>query len=183
VEQWLYTRNLTFEGQAATEASVTSTFSAGTTVQAWTLKTYSRPNGSGNVLTFGWTIDSTTTTNNAITGTLQERLVYSPAALDTHASMAVGQTRTFGPYPYSKISTVNGVAQPVANASVSSTWKFVGIERITVPAGSFDTCRWETGSPVATRHELVGHGLLIKQVVPNIQTIEATAVLVNGAAP
>jgi hypothetical protein len=183
VDQWLYTRNVVFEGQSATEARTTTTGGLGTTVQAWTLNNYARPDGNGNALVFGWTIDSSTTTNGAVTSTLQERLVYNPTALDTHASMAVGETRTFGPYPYSKTSTLNGVAQPVQSSSVSSTWKFVGIERITVPAGSFDTCRWETVSPTAARHELVGHGLLVKQAMPNNQTIEATSLLVNGVAP
>jgi hypothetical protein len=183
VDQWLYSRNVSFEGQSATEAAVTSSFSFATTSQVWTLRTYTRPGGATDLLNFGWTIDSTTTTGGVVNGTLQERLVYTPAALDTHASMAVGETRTFGPYPYTKTSTVNGVVQPVQNSSVSSTWRFVGVERITVPAGSFDTCRWETGSPTATRYELVGHGLLVRQVVPNIQTYEAVSLTVNGVTP
>jgi hypothetical protein len=176
---------VTFEGESATEAATTTTFTLnGTITSQFTFKTYFRPSGATDQLYFGWIADSNPTLDRV------ERLVYNPAALNTRTSLAVGETFNFV-YPYNKTVTVNGVVQPAVSGSEIGSWTFAGIERITVPAGTFDTCRWGTlapSTPSSVRYELVGHGLLVKTVVrfggstPD-SVSEATVLLINGAVP
>jgi len=114
--------------------------------------------------------------------------VLTPPVIDREYALAPGESTP--PLTVTQldttINTFNGVASPPVTQTTTHTIvpkTFVGIESVTVPAGTFSTCRFtepQTSNGVTTtftRWLLVGYG---GAEVKNSQGSTATSVLFNG---
>lgn len=187
----------TFEGQSAVENAVKTTGSntvAGITTAIDTNgKYYSRRTAAAEVTVYGLVL-TTTLQVAGFTVPTESKSVWSPPWVDRRFSLAQGALLT-QTYSGSTTSTIGGIAGApptvtVTPATVSSTTKFVGVESVTVPAGTYSACKFEdyavaTPTEITTSWLIVGKGILVKSLAntgSGTQTIEATAVKLNGAA-
>jgi hypothetical protein len=119
--------------------------------------------------------------------TVQDNLnVATPPALDARYALAPGQTLTqSSTYVNTTVVTTNGVAGPPTTKTDTTTFTvtFVGMEVLTVPAGTFNTCKYiETragSTSPTTKWELVGYGGSVKSVT-GTSTTTLTSIKVNG---
>jgi len=182
---------VTFEGHQARETTTTTT---GTnTTQGFTVsvnttgKVYTARTGDAEVTTYGATfVASGAGYSSSI------RSVYTPPAVTRVYSLAQGASITETESGTVTSTTVVGFGQPdIVNTtqfSSTTTTKYVGQESVTVPAGTYNACKFEVTSSgsndVTTNWFVVGKGFHVKSVaggsVP--QTIEATSIKLNGAA-
>ncbi|MDE2452160.1 MAG: hypothetical protein KGL43_01080 [Burkholderiales bacterium] len=167
--------------------STTSTSGVTTTVRNATA--YNYPSALDQVTQYG-DIVTTTTTITPTGGTPQststnESDVYSPTAFidNSYALVAGGSILQTSSY----IQTVTGTG--ASNVfDVSTTVKFVDVESIKVPAGTYLTCRVDTTTAftglnittTSTEYALVGAGVPVKTVSDAGTVMEATSVKVNG---
>lgn len=189
----------TFEGASAREVTAVTTGTntvAGMSVAVDTqTKAYQTAVSSGEVTQYGAVVRATT----PVAGfnlTTDSRTVYSPPWVDRRFTLNQGQTLT---QTYTGTTTVTS-ASPFPGVPGTSTTttttitqhiRFVGIESVTVPAGTFSACKFEDTDPAAptsltTTWLAVGHGSVVKTVgtsTAGTQTIVATSILINGAAP
>ena len=187
----------TFQGYAAYEYDtnvITTTNDPANNlknVSNQTAKYYQKRTGTTAVTNYGWTSQSNMTTTQGgsttvIAGTATT--VFTPPWVDTSYALEPGKTVT---QTYTETATitssVNGGAPTTqtGTSSVSITNKFVGIETITVPAGSFQACRFQdSDTPGNTTWTLVGTGMTIKSttVVAGVSNyaLQATSIKVNG---
>ena len=120
--------------------------------------------------------------------------VYTPPFVDRRYSLSVGQSITQTQTQVATTTTGGILGTPPTVTSTtqtaSTTSKFVAIENITVPAGTYRACRFEesaSGTPtsISTSWVIFGRGLLVRSEAPGAsgtQVIQATSVKVNGAA-
>jgi hypothetical protein len=106
--------------------------------------------------------------------------------------MALGDTITQSYSGSTTIATGGILGTPGTSTTtatpVSNTVKFVAVETLTVPAGTFKTCKFQdyaTGTPanVTTSWLVYGNGVSVKSesvTASGTQTITATSVKVNG---
>ena len=185
----------TFEGQQAFEylARTTGTNTiAGVTVSVDTTgKYYSRRTATAEVSVYGAVI----TASAAIAGfsvPTESRVVWSPAWVDRRYGLALGGSLTHT-YAGTSTSTIGGIlgSPPTVtriNVNNSTTTRFVSIESVTVPAGTYNACKFEefgtaTPSEITTNWLIVGRGVLVKSMAntsAGSQTINATSVRING---
>lgn len=88
---------------------------------------------------------------------------------------------------------MNGVDQPPVSFSISTTGVFVGVEPVTIAAGTFNACRFEqrdagAQGALTTRWVLLGHGVELQSSTPAgggsaAYEAELSALLVHGAVP
>ncbi len=164
----------TFEGSAARESTLTTTGTVvvnGTTVPTNTsLKSYDTAAADGTITTYG-DIDVDTESAPGGTTTTTRRTVYSPPRVERNFTMMVGQSlvQTEVGRVSTTVTPPSGIpGTPVtSNTSVSTTTRFVGIESVTVPAGTYTACRFEdvestTPSEVTTSWIAVGVGYPVR---------------------
>jgi hypothetical protein len=122
------------------------------------------------------------------TASLSSKSVYSPAWVDRSFALAEGQSlSTTQTFTTTSTTTIPGLP-PTTNtttSTLSQTIKYVGRESVTVPAGTYNTCKYETSSSgsVTTQWVIVGKGLAVKTVSTagnTTQTMQATSVTLNG---
>lgn len=180
----------TFEGVQARETAATTTGSntiAGTTVALNTEnKYYFNRTGDSELTQYG----GVTTATSSVAGfniLTTIKSVFSPPWVSRQFTLGLGESLT---ETLNSVitTTISGFGAPVvtpSNFSYTSTTKYVGRETITVPAGTYSTCKFEvtSGSPstLTTNWSIVGNGLLV-QTVSGGQTIKATSVQLNGSA-
>jgi hypothetical protein len=153
-------------------------------------KRYVRRTAEAEITHFGTSSATMVTTNDYIaTTTLTTQ--YSPAWVDRIYALPLGETLTSARTTSTTrvITYSNGLPSTTNTygSSASETVTFAARETITVPAGSFSTCRFDsvstTGTPVATsRWYVAGKGVLIKEVRTEgtkVQTRQATQATVN----
>lgn len=185
----------TFEGQQAREATAKAngtTATAGVTVPIDTLvKTYQRRTGDAEMTIYGSKFSNTSTVAG-FTTTTDTKTVNTPAWVDRSYALAIGQSLTTTQNStITATTTITGspVALPptttTSNSSTTQTVKYVGRESVSVPAGTYSACKYETtnGGAVTTQWVIVGKGLMVKSVsvTGNItQTLQATSVKLNG---
>lgn len=172
-----------FEGYMATET--VSTFSPPNS-PAYSSKEYALQTGPAELTEYGGV-------SELVTATVQSRskTVFTPplvTVLTTVPGESMASTVTMV-----TTSTVNGVDQPQLTSTVSTSGLFVGVEPVTIAAGTFNACRFElrhSGSqgPTSTRWILVGHGIELKSSTPAFGGIgaeaqELTTLLINGVVP
>lgn len=186
-----------FEGHAATEIAGTTLMDStalpggATTRQSGSKQAYQRRSGERELTEYGLRSDDTLVQANGTRVRTEQRLVFAPPFVNRAPAMAVGET-----LPYTMSFTMHLRTDGRAVAPIPSTQslytRFVGIERVTVPAGTFETCRFEVferpGAPVSTYWQLVGHGIWVRSTMPAEQGTggsvrEATLVRINGAVP
>ena len=153
-------------------------------------KRYVRKTADGEITHYG-TYAATTVTTNDYIATTTYTTQYTPAWADRIYALPQGQTLSSSRTTSTTRATTysNGVP-PTTNtygSTVSETVTFAARETITVPAGTYNTCRFEfvstSGTPVSTtRWYAAGKGVLVKEVRTEgskVQTRQATVALVN----
>ena len=86
-------------------------------------------------------------------------------------AMAPGQTLTQASTEVlTTQASVNGTAQPLETITVTNadTVQFIGFEKITLPRGTFDTCKYQDGA--ITRWNDASSGIEIKTQVNGVTT-------------
>ncbi len=97
--------------------------------------------------------------------------VYTPPWVNTMYAMAPGQTLTQASTEVlTTQASVNGTAQPLETITVTNadTVQFIGFEKITLPRGTFDTCKYQDGA--ITRWNDASSGIEIKTQVNGVTT-------------
>ncbi len=118
------------------------------------------------------------------------KTVNVPPFTDPRFGLAVGQSASLTYPSTSTVTVVQPAGQPPTTTTVQARFnaRFVGIESVTVPAGTYSTCRFDLTDP-ATPNETttqwlsVNQGVSVKQVSvtpQGTQTLNATLVQING---
>ncbi len=183
---------VTFEGHEAREASTATTERTSEGTFTGSGRIYSQITGPAEITTYGFT-SMLTGTLAASTFTVATRAVATPPSVDRTFGLAVGESIT---QTETQISTTTTLGVPgasekpqVSTDRFNSTIKFLGRETITVPAGTYDTCKFEetfegNASNTATSWVIFGKGIDVKIVNRNggsVETEVATSVTLNGS--
>lgn len=180
----------TFEGQQARLSTSTTTgtnTTEGETINVDTeIQSYARRTGDAEVTHYGSMLTARTTmagqTFNSTT-----RMVWTPPWLDRQYALGLGESYT-STQTVSVTSTVFGQTT-TSSSSYSENYKFAARETVTVPAGTYATCKFEmtdTSSPneVTTTWVIAGKGIAVKTVTVGnnfTQTVQARSIQLNGA--
>jgi hypothetical protein len=186
----------TFQGQSARETTLVTSgtnFAGGFQVDGtFTGKNYANRTGAAEVTQYG-TILSGSGVSSGITATLSSTSVFSPAFVDQQYSLGVGQTfnATQTIVTTGSVSAL-GFSQPLnSNTTQSYAVTYVGQEAVTVPAGTYNTCKLQTTTTAAgatttqTSWVIVGKGIPVKTTTTAAgvtQTIQASSVKLNGSS-
>lgn len=153
-------------------------------------KRYVRKTAEAEITHVGTSSATMVTTNDYI-ATTTYTTQYTPAWLDRRYALPLGETLTSArTTATTRVTTYSNGLPSTTNtygSSVSETVTFAARENITVPAGTFSTCRFDsvttTGTPVTTsRWYVAGKGVLVKEVRTEgskVQTRQATQALLN----
>ncbi|HSW09085.1 hypothetical protein [Aquabacterium sp.] len=184
-----------FEGQQAREVVTTTTGSqtiGGMTASAdGEIKSYQRKSGDAEVTNYGSVIVKQNSVGG-ISTTTTLKTVWSPPWVSREYGLAVGQSLSVtqsGSTTSTMTYSIPGYP-PVVNTSSSTlteTVKYVGRESVTVPAGTFEACKFERTNAedgsLSTNWLSVGNGLPLKTVIGSgteMMTMQATSITVNG---
>lgn len=183
-DERMVTGPATFKGQQTilTDGTTQSSSSVGSyTTQT---KTYNTVQSSTKgARTYG--LNTTTTVQGFTTTTEAEFSPYS----EMRFNLSAGQSFVTE-YSLKTTTDTGGFGNVTTNTNHKDTITFVGLENVSVPAGTFETCRFDTSSVVtgdssstenATNWFDVGSGVLIKNQAGNDKT-EFTSGSVNGTA-
>jgi hypothetical protein len=187
----------TFEGQTAIETIFNTTGSAvsatGVSIarDGEIAKTYSKRTGDAEVTEFG--IETTFALGlGGASSTTTAKMVYQPAFANRWSGMAVGQSITethTGTATTTITYSFPGLPPQVMSEpfTTTNTVKFVGRESVTVPAGTYTACKFESiaGTSTTTTWVLDGKGIPIKAFLSfgdETWLQEATSVKLNGQA-
>lgn len=167
---------VTFDGHAATEVAVV-TRSGILNLDA---KLYADFDAASGVATLYGSVSAYTSTLGANTTRQDTTSILTPPIVDNEFTLAPGQSVASQTEVSSDATTttVNGVAGPTTTSTrrtSSLATTFVGIETVTVAAGTFSTCRYQDHAGV-TKWLLLGYGTTVK----DSQGGAATAITVNG---
>lgn len=182
---------VSFEGREARELAVTTTERSDDGTFTDVGRFYGQFTGAAEYTDYGYTSTLTGTLSGAMV-TVTSRAVWSPPTVDRQFGLAVGEstTRTQAGTTTTTTRGVPGVPEgPVVSTDTSnSTIKYLRRETITVPAGTYDTCRFEEvysgdTSNTATTWVIFGKGIDVK--IENrfggiVETTVATSVTLNG---
>ena len=195
---WLVKGPKTFEGQSAIETefrlSGTMTVQGQTATSDFTTTSYGRATGSAEFTSYGTQSSNSTSMPGGFTSTSTTKSVYTPPWVSRVFALAIGQSTTES--STSAITTTTsmsggGVTLPPTTTTTTTTstmtTKFVGREQVTVPAGTYNTCKFEITNAgvtgVTTTWVIDGKGIPVKgstSVDSTLQTHEATSVTLNG---
>jgi hypothetical protein len=176
-----------FQGQTLLETQSDVTISAGGAISS--VKSYSDTNtGSGVVTSYG-SVGRTTATLAGFSSITDISTVFTPPFVSRVGTLGVGQSITeTATESITSTNTLNGVVGAATTRvdTTTTTTKVVALERVTVPAGSFNTCKVEITSPnqtgIYTLWLLVNYGLQVKSEAAGVTT-SATNITVNGVTP
>jgi len=172
-----------FEGHQAIE---TLTTYMPVNSPSYTYKVYSLQTGPAELTEYG-------SVSELVTGTVQSRSksVYTPPFVQTLTAVP-GDTKTIS-FTAVTTNTLNGVSQAPTTTTLTTTGTFIGFEQVTIPAGTFNACRFEQQdsgpqNPATTRWVLLGHGIELKASTPafggnGASVLELTTLLINGSVP
>jgi hypothetical protein len=171
----------TFEGVSATEVEFR------TPVAGMTVKEYIKLDAGTGVFTAYGAYSHYVVTTGASTTVLDGKVVFATPPQDHEFALSAGQSTT--PQTTTQTTTttltVDGVAQTPTTETTTTTSDaitFVGMETVTVPAGTFRTCKFvrtKASGSTYTYWSLVGHGGV---GVSDDQGSAATAITVDGVA-
>jgi hypothetical protein len=173
---------VTFQGYPTTEVELTTTGLIPATIVAKVYSTYELATGA--VTRYGGDASVAYDASNHSESTN----FYSPPAIDLQHTLAPGgtvaQSQTV---VQTDIVTTNGVTAPAATRTTTTvtTITLVGIEQVTVPAGTFTACKFqksvqgETGTTTDWNHAATG--INVKSISRTGYVLEALSILVNGS--
>jgi hypothetical protein len=186
----------TFEGNSAYEYQATTkgtnTVVAGNVTQTVDTfgKYYTRRTGDTEFTIYGAVLTAQSSFGGFAFST-ETKTVYTPPYIDAQYGLALGQslTQTYTGRVTTTTGGILGTPPTVTNttATTSTVVKFAAIENVTVPAGTFRACRFEstgTSDPTAVsiRWLVVGKGAQVKSQSPDGSTISARSYKINGTA-
>jgi hypothetical protein len=194
---------VTFQGHVATAVdnvqSDSFTRSGVEYNRTYSTRSYSAVTGAGEVTHYGWTSSESGTTPGGLPSTSTTTAVFSPVLVDDQYRMQPGQSIAFTQTSNETVLTsING--GPVQGQIDTYTYKqiitYLGRETVTVPAGTFETCKYEVILPAVpvtspygsleTRWVAVGTGQSVQSTidVPGsgypLSVHKATALTRNG---
>ncbi|WP_284614862.1 hypothetical protein [Aquabacterium humicola] len=188
----------TFEGRQAIESFVkttgTLTVEGETGTTTLEAKNYAKRTGDAEVTEYG--SDAVLTTTIAgFNVTMTTKSVSNPPFADKQYGLAVGQSITQSQTD-TTTSTTSGIpgvpsTPQTTTTTTTTTTKFVGRESVTVPAKTYNTCKFETttaGVPnvVTTMWVVDGKGVMVKMQTTENGVVstkqEATSATLNGAS-
>ncbi len=154
----------TFNGQAnvlPVTQTVTTQYTAPTAVSVnLQMTSYQRIEGF-DVLSYG----SVGTLSAPVVGTVETRIVFNPAARDKRYTLSAGST-----YTLTQSGTTTVTPPGTSSSTTTSTLvTYVGQETITVPAGTYTTCKFTdtTAGATTTTWIVKGKGVLAKSTTPS----------------
>lgn len=195
---WSVVGLTTFEGNSAyetlfkTTTVVTSPRPLTTTVE---VRNYARRTGDAEVTHYG-NSSSVAAEYSGYAATTTTKEVYTPPWVSKLAGIPLGGTLT---ETWTEISTsstvVTGIPIPVppttSTSTTTTTSTYAANETLTVPAGTYSTCRYEStvaGTPAGasvTTWYVRGKGMLVKSLtrLPGSvdSVLEATSITLNGS--
>jgi hypothetical protein len=195
---WLVKGPKTFENQSAIETefrlSGTMTTQGQTASTDFTTMSYGRATGSAEFTSYGSQTSNTNSMPGGFTSTSATKTVYTPPWVSRVFALAVGQSTTeSSTSAITSTTTLSGpgVTLPPTTTTTTTTstmtTKFVGREQVTVPAGTYNTCKFEITNAgvtgVTTSWVIDGKGIPVKgttTIDSSQQTHEATSVTLNG---
>jgi len=150
-------------------------------------RSYYRRTGDAEITEFGHASPATASPLGVPGVFSSSRTVYTPPFVDRVPGLATGQSLT-----QTRVGIATSLMQypglPDSKSehplNITTTTTFVGVESVTVPAGTFSACRLQIttpGSAAVTSWQHRGSGVMLKFQGP-MGTSEATSVLVNGVA-
>lgn len=172
-----------FENHMATETLTTYT---PVNSPAYTNKEYSRVTGPAELTQYGGLSELVT----AMVQSRSKSVFSPPLVLTLDRVPGVVGSRTF---TMVVSTTINGVEQQPLTITGFASATLIGFEKVTIPAGTFDACRFEQkhqgpDGPTTTRWLLLGHGVELKASTPafgdvGASIVELTSLLINGVVP
>lgn len=194
----------TFRGQSATQTTSTTTgsntvsqggFNITTTITTRT-RSYSQAAANGLTRTLGALIEATTTTQlpslpglpplPGTSTTVTSETYYTPPSENTEFTLSLGQSLTKNENITTTVTGGPGSGSPLSSTG-STTYTFEARESVTVPAGTFNSCRYRIASPADNSTQLswfiVGKGVMAKSQqtsTAGTQTIELKSGTLNG---
>jgi len=175
---------VSFQGRQVREIAVNTTtnYSGGLT-ESFAVKNYANHTGEGELTSYGSVVQSTRTFPSGSTLNETATTVYSPPWTERRYRLAPSESAA---QTYSYVKTSSGSSG--GTGTVRSIVKYVGREIITVPAGTYETCKFETITPrysITTDWLVVGPGISVQRVVrtlgsSSLYQTRATAVTLNG---
>jgi hypothetical protein len=187
-----------FEGHALareirTRTSGTTVSEGRTIISDLDLRSYARKTGDAELTEYGSVLASGVV-QGALSGTFNTKIVWVPPFVDKRYALAEGASYTYTQTGTSTSSTafagLPSLPGSVTPVSLTSTVTFVRREVISVPAGTYNTCVFQSRSAgsaaVSTEWVVVGRGVQVKtesrdETGTLLQTTQATAVSLNGA--
>jgi hypothetical protein len=186
---------VTFEGNTAVLYQAKTSGTNSVAGQSVTINTtgnyYNKRTGTAEVTNYGAVITATQSFAG-FSVPVETKIVWSPPWKDLRYTLALGESIVQRYSGSTTISTGGILGTPgtstVSPTPVDTTVKFVAVETITVPAGTFKTCKFQdyaTATPgnVTTSWLIYGNGISVKSesvTTSGTQTITATSVKVNG---
>jgi hypothetical protein len=180
----------TFEGRSARETTTTMTGTTTHSGSSQSIDSSTRAYGLRTGTTEYTTYGMVSTSNFSYQGTSYASTyttVYSPPATDTGSALALGQSQNVTHAGTSSYTMTGSPPSQPYSFSYTTTNTYVARETITVPAGTYETCKFtsqEAGADATTTWYVVGRGIPVKTTHGGTSsfTMQATSVKVNGAA-
>ena len=143
---------------------------------------------SGIVTEYGATARATLIANG-VTGTSTSRSTSVPPFVDSRFTLSGGQS-LLQTGSITTATTTNGITTTQTD-NLSQTVRFIGIESVSVPAGTFNACKFEqvptaTPTDITTSWVGVGNGVVLRTTAVSslgTQTATARTIRLNGVAP
>jgi hypothetical protein len=176
----------TFESRSAKELEVTVTSASLDTVA----KAYYGDSSPGAVTRYGTISTMTFAGASGSRDAIETKLVFDAPLIADQFYLTPGQSVTeTGTHTTTSISTTSGIvsAPRITNSKNKRSVQFVGIESVTIPAGTFNACKFlDTTAGLAISPAtwvLVGYGATIKETSPAYAgAYVATSILIDGLA-
>ncbi|NRF67425.1 hypothetical protein HLB44_10555 [Aquincola sp. S2] len=187
----------TFEGNSAIETVVKTTGTLGGNAQNTEIHEFRNRTGDAQVTHYGSQQSTSNTVVGVSTTTTDIKTIATPPWTTSYYGLAAGASQTTTATDVTTTTTtttftIPGVPPMVntssATTTTTTTTKFVGRESVTVPAGTYSACKYEStiageSGYTATSWYIDGKGIMVKFVLSGTAmpwTQEALSVKLNG---
>ena len=152
----LVSANATFEGQTGLyqddgNGTASNTILGQTTTSNATGKIYTGSTATGAFISYGAVIKALDTVPSS--GPKRQetfKTVFNPPLVETRGNLAEGASQTSMSNGVMTITLADGTVEPSTASKSSVTTKYVGKETVTVPAGTFYACKFESTTDVSS---------------------------------
>lgn len=176
-----------FEGHQARETVTQSTGSntvSGTTAFVTTNnKSYSNRTGDAEMTQYGLVTEASSSGGGFPHFSTTTRIVFSPPYVERVYALAIGESISALQSGTATNTNSQRWAAITTNISGTINTRYAGRESLTVPAGTYTTCKFEVTSDgsLTTNWVIVGKGITVQSTLAG-QTVRARSVRLNGQA-